>query len=54
MNQQSDKSKRREEATEPEIMDEMNNPEITDEMLDRVSGGGNSAWGTKQGNGGSS
>ncbi|MGB6411811.1 MAG: hypothetical protein WBF19_00515, partial [Candidatus Cybelea sp.] len=39
-----------EEENRPEFKSESERLEIIDEDLDRVTGGGNSAWGTKSGN----
>jgi hypothetical protein len=38
-----------EEENRPEFKSESERLEIIDEDLDRVTGGGNSAWGTKSG-----
>lgn len=51
VNNQSGQNKLERDRSKPEIKDEMNQPEIKDEDLDRVSGGGNSAWGTYGGPG---
>lgn len=48
MNKRFGESKFREQKNELEIKDEMPQTEIKEEDLDRVSGGGNSAWGTLQ------
>lgn len=48
MNRRFGDSMFEDETTKIEISDENNAPEIGDEDLDRVSGGGNSAWNTIQ------
>jgi hypothetical protein len=46
MEKKTGESELRDRKGKMEIRDEMNQPEIKDEDLDRVTGGGNSVWGT--------
>jgi hypothetical protein len=48
MNRRPGDDKFEETKKKPQSADESAMPEIRDEDLDKVSGGGNSAWGTMQ------
>jgi hypothetical protein len=46
MKRQSSENKTEDEKYQADMNDETGMPEIREEELDRLSGGGNSAWGT--------